>query len=460
MSSSLGSNIEGITGFFKKRNLVESQSPLSFSLSPEKEGKNAFIDSPKKTDNANAGSNSCYTQDTEDSSKRHPEKDICTNTIDNDTEKLECNSRGERKEETNFVHSNFVSTMTTTTTTTTTTTNKGKDQQISFQRPSPLLISPQKNFPSVSVSSLSSQCGSPMEYSSDDSESLIMMSPYFSSSPTTTMHPSPNNESFHTRPIPPEDLTEEEYLSWMDDDHYCSESDTRQENEQKETNKNLSRDNESKSNTYCITIENNDQVSKPVTTQNPRMTLIGEKEQSGERYRSETTSYNDNSGQNHEKNMSKNVKALCDGNRFPSPSTITTESSVTVGEDDRINSLGQSPLFIASSKCFLQGMKFLIDRGARVNIIDKSGRTCLHLAVANTRALEHLESVQLLLENGADVNHQDNEGNTPLHIALKAFCIDCVYELLQYGASREIEDSFGNNSYHIAAQQESMHLMM
>jgi ankyrin repeat protein len=58
-------------------------------------------------------------------------------------------------------------------------------------------------------------------------------------------------------------------------------------------------------------------------------------------------------------------------------------------------------------------LKFLVDRGADVNLKDKNGDAPLHIAVRN----DHLQLTKRLLDQGADVNLPGAEGRTPLEIA-------------------------------------------
>jgi ankyrin repeat protein len=78
-------------------------------------------------------------------------------------------------------------------------------------------------------------------------------------------------------------------------------------------------------------------------------------------------------------------------------------------------------------------VRFLIDRGADVNLADTVGRyTALHLAAVSLNK----DIVQLLLRAGADANAADKSGWTPLHHVVSApdprFLL--VLELVEYGA--------------------------
>jgi ankyrin repeat protein len=74
---------------------------------------------------------------------------------------------------------------------------------------------------------------------------------------------------------------------------------------------------------------------------------------------------------------------------------------------------------------------FLINKGAAVNRVDKSGRSVLmilidHLEYVGGRGCFHDHAtvntglIEQLIKKGADVNIKDREGNTPLKIANQA----------------------------------------
>ena len=72
----------------------------------------------------------------------------------------------------------------------------------------------------------------------------------------------------------------------------------------------------------------------------------------------------------------------------------------------------------------------LIAVGADVNVVDRDGKTSLHL-ICSHYSFEKLRTVRLLKTAGADVNWMDNSGSTPLSCVSD---VDCVRELLLAGA--------------------------
>ncbi|KAL3472288.1 ankyrin repeat-containing domain protein [Aspergillus californicus] len=62
------------------------------------------------------------------------------------------------------------------------------------------------------------------------------------------------------------------------------------------------------------------------------------------------------------------------------------------------------------------GIQYLVRHGANVNLVDKRGRTPLHLAVEG--GYRRLSAAKALLENGADPNILDEKGVAPLSLAI------------------------------------------
>ena len=70
---------------------------------------------------------------------------------------------------------------------------------------------------------------------------------------------------------------------------------------------------------------------------------------------------------------------------------------------------GTTVLMIASSYYYYDGIvKYLISKGANVNLKDKEGKTALLWASSNS-----LENAKILIANGAKVNEAANDGMTP-----------------------------------------------
>ncbi len=91
-------------------------------------------------------------------------------------------------------------------------------------------------------------------------------------------------------------------------------------------------------------------------------------------------------------------------------------------------------------------VKFLIQRGADVNLANKAGATPL------MRAAGQPDVIQLLVANGADVRARSGLGNTPLHTTARSFGASKSIELLlKAGADVNATNVFGATPLMIAA---------
>ncbi len=102
----------------------------------------------------------------------------------------------------------------------------------------------------------------------------------------------------------------------------------------------------------------------------------------------------------------------------------------------------------------------LIRHGANVNaLVDKTGETPLHNALAKAGRPYYLYVVKLLVQNGADVNVKTvpgletgafmrdvrTRGETPLHRAAAYADEETIRFLLEHGADKEAMDAHGNS---------------
>ena len=91
----------------------------------------------------------------------------------------------------------------------------------------------------------------------------------------------------------------------------------------------------------------------------------------------------------------------------------STASSMLDLEDEN----GMSPLILAASQGFVDGVAMLLKAEARIALCDGYGRTALHHAVlGNSHA--HFDVLRKLLVRPLGVNAVDRDGNTPLHLAV------------------------------------------
>lgn len=78
--------------------------------------------------------------------------------------------------------------------------------------------------------------------------------------------------------------------------------------------------------------------------------------------------------------------------------------------------LRQTPLGIASFNGNLDVVKYLLDKGANVNVLDSARATPLYNAVRYSKSVD---IVRLLMQRGADPNIEDREGYSALMYARK-----------------------------------------
>ncbi len=90
-----------------------------------------------------------------------------------------------------------------------------------------------------------------------------------------------------------------------------------------------------------------------------------------------------------------------------------------------IDNEGNTLLHTAVKYSFLEGVKFLLSKGADIEARNKAGETPMHM-VGQVFGVEKKEDVQnsikiaeLLLSKGADINMKDSTGRTPLHSAVR-----------------------------------------
>jgi len=106
-----------------------------------------------------------------------------------------------------------------------------------------------------------------------------------------------------------------------------------------------------------------------------------------------------------------------------------------------VNSLdksGDAPIHCALSKPFYdynEITRMLIEKGADVNIKNSYGNTPLHLC-------RNLEIAELLIKNGADVNAKGERGNTPLHDAAEYNKLEVAELLIKNGADINAKNRF------------------
>jgi ankyrin repeat protein len=78
---------------------------------------------------------------------------------------------------------------------------------------------------------------------------------------------------------------------------------------------------------------------------------------------------------------------------------------------------GATPLHCAAKGEHLEIVRFLLDRGAEINVRDKKGNTPLHRTAEDPHSSKVLEVIQLLLGRGAAINLGNNRGESAFFLA-------------------------------------------
>ncbi|KAI0882899.1 ankyrin repeat-containing domain protein [Annulohypoxylon maeteangense] len=125
---------------------------------------------------------------------------------------------------------------------------------------------------------------------------------------------------------------------------------------------------------------------------------------------------------------------------------------------------GRTVLHSAASSCSLASMdilRYLINQKHDAEVRDSVGRTPLHMVLYSCETKRNmngsniaLENVKCLVRNGADVNAQDHEGNTPLHLAAWKSHRGIVNLLLRAGAQTSKADNRGLTALDMARDDE------
>ncbi|GFS91031.1 ankyrin-1 [Nephila pilipes] len=94
-------------------------------------------------------------------------------------------------------------------------------------------------------------------------------------------------------------------------------------------------------------------------------------------------------------------------------------------------------------------IRFMINRGARVNARDNHSNSMLHLVMRHCK--DNIQVVRMMLKSGADPNAVSVVKKTPLRMAIKyRQDISVIKELINYGADVNCQDRHLNTPLHVA----------
>jgi len=122
-----------------------------------------------------------------------------------------------------------------------------------------------------------------------------------------------------------------------------------------------------------------------------------------------------------------------------------------LGNDERVDLVNHvsgkdnfSPLMVAVScdadKVDEELVRYLLENGARKDVVDRKGNTCIHWAAVQDQAA----LLKLLIDNKEDVALQNNAGDTPLHLASRSGKVSCCDVMLELFHSAEASDGDAN----------------
>jgi hypothetical protein len=104
-------------------------------------------------------------------------------------------------------------------------------------------------------------------------------------------------------------------------------------------------------------------------------------------------------------------------------------------------------LMLVSQTGQINSIKFLLERGANVNICNNHNWNALSEAVTHGR----IDACRILLNNGANPNYIYNSGKTLVMLAAKYGFIDIIMLLIDFGAKIDSVDSYGLNAFMYAS---------
>ena len=134
------------------------------------------------------------------------------------------------------------------------------------------------------------------------------------------------------------------------------------------------------------------------------------------------------------------LKAVKDRDGTKATEFLSEPGSVLVNTKDLTT--GESALHIVVQRRDLTWTKFLLERGANPNAADKHGVTPLAIAAS----LGFVEGVESLIKRGARVDVANSSGETPLISAVHRRDLAMIRLLLKNGASADRTDNSGRSA--------------
>ena len=126
------------------------------------------------------------------------------------------------------------------------------------------------------------------------------------------------------------------------------------------------------------------------------------------------------------------------------------KSNYSIGEINTICKNNESLFLIAVNNDNYLTAKFLLEKGADVNLQNKAGVSALHIiSRCNTANMNKI--FNLMLKNTRlNINIKDLEGYTPLMRAIEFENIQIVKTLVKNGADLNVKNNYGHNAMELA----------
>lgn len=113
------------------------------------------------------------------------------------------------------------------------------------------------------------------------------------------------------------------------------------------------------------------------------------------------------------------------------------EQFLGVIDVNKVNKNDRTPLHLAAKYGRKDMVEMLLNKEAKVDVVDNRGRTPLHLAAQHN---EKKEIVEMLLNKGAKIDVVDSRGRTPLHLAAQNNNKEIAEALIKAKANVNIKD--------------------
>lgn len=118
---------------------------------------------------------------------------------------------------------------------------------------------------------------------------------------------------------------------------------------------------------------------------------------------------------------------------------------------DDVSDHGFTPLGLATHFGNEDVVRFLLSKGADINIQSQNGYNVYPLHTAVGSGFENI--AKMLVEAGAEVNVFQSSRTSPLHLASQNGNIELIILLLEHGASVEIKNDMGQTASDLAAEK-------